>query len=202
MLTGTNVYTGGTTVGSGTLTVAATSATPGYATTGDVYVSNGATMAVYPTGSWNAAAIGNLLAAGSATFAAGANIGIDTTYANFTYPASIGNTVGGALGLVLSGTNTLVLSAANTYSGGTMVNAGTLLFGNSGAGQSSTVTVSAASSLAFSSGIGTFTLGSLAGTGSFNLADTGGAAIVLDVGGNGANTTYAGILSGNNGGAS
>ena len=69
--------------------------------------------------------------------------------------------------------------------------------GNSGAVQSSTLTLSASNGLAFNPGIGTFTLGALAGAYGFALADTNNGAVVLSVGGNGASTTFSGALGGN-----
>ena len=89
-LSGSNSYTGGTTVAGGTLTAAATGSLPGYAAAGSVSVLGGATLAVCPTNTWTAAAINALLNGGPA-LAAGANIGFDTRYGSFSYPDSIAN---------------------------------------------------------------------------------------------------------------
>ena len=69
-----------------------------------------------------------------------------------------------------------------------------LLLANSGALQNSTYAGGAANGLAFAPGIGTFTLGGLSGSASLTLSDTGGAAVTLQVGNNGASTTYSGAL--------
>ena len=79
---------------------------------------------------------------------------------------------------------------------GTPPSAGTLQLNNAQAVQNSTVNVNADNGLSFGTGIGTFTLGGLAGSGSFSLADTGGNAVALQVGNNNANTAYSGSLSG------
>ena len=105
----------------------------------------------------------------------------------------------GSSGLIKTGTGTLKLSAANTYVGGTGINAGILQLGNTLALQNSSLTVGVANSLAFNSGIGTFTLGGLLGsvtTSNFALTDTVGSAITLQIGNNGATTTYTGAMSG------
>ena len=60
----------------------------------------------------------------------------------------------------------------------------------------STAVVNVDNGLSFGTGIGTFTLGGLAGSGSFALADTGGNAVALQVGNNNASTVYSGSLSG------
>ena len=80
----------------------------------------------------------NLGASTSSTngMAAGSIFGFDTTNAaggNFTIGDIITNTTGatgGARGVTKLGTNTLTLTAANTYSGGTIVAAGRLLVNN------------------------------------------------------------------------
>ena len=57
--------------------------------------------------------------------------------------------------------------------------------------------MNAANGLGFSAGIGTFNLGGLSGSGSFALSDTGGNAVTLQVGGNGASTSFSGAVGGN-----
>ena len=53
--------------------------------------------------------------------------------------------------------------------------------------------------LQFNSAIGAFNLGGLAGGNLLTLADTSGAAVTLNVGGNGASTTYSGAIGGSGG---
>ena len=59
-----------------------------------------------------------------------------------------------------------------------------------------TVAVNAANGLAFSSGVGSFAIGGLFGNGSFSLTDTNSLPVFLQVGGNNANTTFAGSIGG------
>ncbi len=56
-----------------------------------------------------------------------------TTNSAYSIAGSAGNAIGGAGGLVLNGSGTLTLSGPNTYSGGTIVNGGTLLLGSANA---------------------------------------------------------------------
>ena len=53
-------------------------------------------------------------------------LGIDTSGGGFSYSNTIADTTNGSLGLVKLGDNTLTLSGNNTYSGGTVLYAGTL----------------------------------------------------------------------------
>ncbi len=101
--------------------------------------------------------------------------------------------------LTKAGAGTMRLSAANTFTGDTNANAGTLNLANQNALQSSTVNLNGGSVIFDSSVTGNaFTFGGLAGTGNLSLANNAGspAAVVLTVGGNNANTTYSGNLSG------
>ena len=127
VLAGTNSYSGGTTVSGGMLQASTTAALPGYGTSGQVAVGNGATLAVNVggNGQWAATAIDTLRS--NASFASGAALGIDTTNATngFTYASSIS----GNLGLVKLGANTLTLTGADSYGGGTTINAGRLVAG-------------------------------------------------------------------------
>ena len=129
-LTGANTYSGDTTVSAGTLDAQKPGALPGYNSSGNVSVADGATLTISVGGSndWNSSAIGTLLQ--DAGFAAGATLGIDTSDGNFTYNgdiASIGTGTGTNLGnLEKLGTNTLTLTGTNTYSGDTLVSAGIL----------------------------------------------------------------------------
>jgi len=125
-LNATNTY-GATTVSAGVLSIASTGALPGFGTSGCYTVSSGATLAI-----GNAVTDGNLATMlGTTNFAAGSNIGFDTIAGNRTYSANITNTSNGALGVtIFSPTNALTLSGNNTYTGGTTINAGTLVIGS------------------------------------------------------------------------
>ncbi|MGB8352308.1 MAG: autotransporter-associated beta strand repeat-containing protein, partial [Chthoniobacteraceae bacterium] len=100
------------------------------------------------------------------------------------------------VGVTKSGAGTWILAGANTFGGPLTISTGVLQLANASASGTGTVTVNANNGLAFGQGIGTFTLGALAGTGSLVLADTGGNAVTLQVGGNNASTTYSGVISG------
>ena len=125
---------------------------------------------------------------------------IDTQSYNVTIaqPLLHDGTLGGSLdgGLTKLGSGELTLAANDTYSGPTTISAGTLQLGNANAVQDSTVLVNSANSLLFATSIGVFNVGGLSGSGATLLADTGGAAIYLNVGGDGQSTTYSGALSG------
>ncbi len=95
----------------------------------------------------------------------------------------------------------LTLAGSNSYAGGTTISAGSISLNNANALQNSTVTVSSNNSLLFNSNSGaiaTFNVGGLAGDGNISLAD-GSHAVTLSAGGNGAGTTYSGVLSGSGG---
>ena len=76
-LTGLNSYTAGTTVQSGSLTVASPASLPGYGVSGAVSVAGGATLTVQAggDGQWDAPSLGALLA--TTAFAAGSTLGIE-----------------------------------------------------------------------------------------------------------------------------
>jgi fibronectin-binding autotransporter adhesin len=125
-------YTGpaagpGTTVQAGTLRWATSYAMP---TSGSVNVASGATLAVNlgGTNEFTSANLTTLM--GNTLFNSGSTLALDTTDAaggSFTYAGALNNgTTGGVMTLAKVGANTLVLSGANTYSGGTDVLAGTL----------------------------------------------------------------------------
>jgi fibronectin-binding autotransporter adhesin len=111
---------------------------------------------------------------------------------------SIGAVVGNGTspnGISLAGSGTLVLAAANTYSGPTTVASGTLLLSNSAALQNSTLAGGAA---VFNSTIAShaFILGGLSGNSSLPLTDNAGNPVMLSVGANNSNNTFSGVLSG------
>ncbi len=135
LLTGTNSYSGATTISAGMLQYGKTVAMSGSSA---VSVASGATLAVNAggTGEFNNGTSGNGTIGGllsgvggqsgsTVSFASGSFFAIDTTNAggSLTYAGNITNS---GLGLVKLGTGTLILSGANSYTGGTTVNAGTL----------------------------------------------------------------------------
>ncbi|MEI6491959.1 MAG: autotransporter-associated beta strand repeat-containing protein, partial [Verrucomicrobiota bacterium] len=151
ILSGTNTYTGGTTVSNGTLTFLNTAAQP---SSGTVNVAAGATLGLGVSGA-NAYTSTNvdLLFAGSLTNVtnnATSNVGIDTTNGNFTYTSNVPVST---RGLVKLGANTLTLTGNNSYTGATTVSTGTLLVNGSTA-SGSTVNVSSGATLGGNGTIG------------------------------------------------
>ena len=121
-LSGANTY-GKTVISGGMLTVGADNnlgATPGSATADSITIGNG-----------RLGLNGN--------FTLGANRGITLTNANAGIDVYGGNTatvagvITGAGGLTKFGTGTMILTAANSYEGGTTISVGTLQVGNGGA---------------------------------------------------------------------
>jgi len=106
------------------------------------------------------------------------------------------NGLGGTATLNVSA-GTVLLTQANNYTGGTTVTGGVVQLGNAFAAQDSIFTIGVTNGLAFSSGVGSFTIGGLSGAGNQALADAVNGAVALTVGNNNNNgMTYAGVLSG------
>jgi len=144
-LSGNNTYAGNAAINAGVLTITDLTALPGWNTNGRYSVESGATLAVY-----NAVTDANVVTIlGTTNFNAGSAIGFDTTSGNRTYPNVIANTAKGALGLTKLGVNTLTISGANSYTGPTLVIAGTL----------ATSTANGADTFATLAGAGTLTCG-------------------------------------------
>ncbi len=128
ILTGTNGYAGNTLIGGGTLVAKKSASLPGYNAPGKVTVNEGGTIAVRAgaaTGEWADWEIDALRS--HAVFNSGSFLGIDTTSNNFSYNSAIGE----SLGLTKLGSNTLTLTASNTFTGpvnfnGGLINAATL----------------------------------------------------------------------------
>ena len=97
--------------------------------------------------------------------------------------------------LTMAGSGTLILGAANTYSGKTLISSGTLQLAHPLALQNTTLDTSGSGCLSFG-GETAATLGGLLGPGSLSLTNTANAAVTLTVGANNASTAYSGGLSG------
>ncbi len=127
-LTGSNSYTGGTTVKAGFLAPALTNALPDYTTAGKVVINGGTLTAIMGDGTttgWSPEQVDALLV--NATKTSGA-LGIDTLNNDFTqWTPFTTSTLGSALGLTKVGPNKLTLNQANTYAGPTTINNGTLV---------------------------------------------------------------------------
>nr|WP_032449856.1 autotransporter-associated beta strand repeat-containing protein [Brucella abortus] len=144
-LSGVNTYTGGTTLTAGTL-AAASDNNLGGASGGLTF--NGGTLQVMGT-SWTSTNRAVSLQAGGGTF------DIEDAANNF----AVTQGVAGAGGLTKSGSGTLTLSGANSYTGATTVSAGTLVVANDNTG-GGTTTVDAGAVLRIGTG---GTSGNLAG---------------------------------------
>ncbi|WP_154080839.1 autotransporter-associated beta strand repeat-containing protein [Brucella abortus] len=144
-LSGVNTYTGGTTLTAGTL-AAASDNNLGGASGGLTF--NGGTLQVMGT-SWTSTNRAVSLQAGGGTF------DIEDAANNF----AVTQGVAGAGGLTKSGSGTLTLSGANSYTGATTVSAGTLVVANDNTG-GGTTTVDAGAVLQIGTG---GTSGNLAG---------------------------------------
>jgi len=111
-----------------------------------------------------------------------------------TGPANLTINSGGSL------TGAVTLNSANTFTGITTLGGGTLVLGHALALQGSTFNSPAApgtdSGLRFASGIGSFVVGGLSGTGNINLADAGSQPVNLQVGANNITSNYNGVLGG------
>ena len=108
---------------------------------------------------------------------------------------SVGNLISGNGSLTQLGPGTLTLTAANTFTGNTLISGGALTLANASALQNSTLDTSGAGSLSFG-GLTAATLGGLIGPGNLTLTNANTAAVTLTVGNNGQSTSYAGSLSG------
>jgi len=140
-LSGTNTYTGTTTVTAGTLDFAkANSLLAANWIATKLIVQSGATAAfnVGGAGEFTSANIDTLKALGTSTggFRNGSFLGLDTTNASgsFTYSSNIGNTNTGtnSIGLNKLGTGMLALTGSNSYTGGTIITSGTVQVGTGG----------------------------------------------------------------------
>ena len=125
----------------------------------------------------------------------GGNSTVDTTGGNI----SLSGNLSGIGGLIKVGFGTLTLSASNGYTGVTLVSNGTLLLSNSAALAGSTFDSSGTGSLSFGTSASTYTaaaFGGIARLGQPALNNATSAALALTAGGNNANTTFSGGLSG------
>jgi outer membrane autotransporter protein len=183
VLSGDNSYTGGTFVNGGTLSVSS-DANLG-AAAGALTLDGGA---LENTGAFGSAR-GVTLGAGGGEFKTDADL-------------TLSNVVGGAGGLLKTGSGTLTLTANNTYSGGTQISAGTLQIGNGGTTGSisgpidddSQLVLNRSDTWTFSSTIG--------GAGSLTQAGAGTTVLIGDSSYEGGTTISSGTLQLGDGGTS
>ncbi|MGA2259487.1 MAG: autotransporter-associated beta strand repeat-containing protein, partial [Thermoguttaceae bacterium] len=142
LLSGSNTYTGGTTVSAGVLTYLTRAAQPA---SGMTNVAAGATLGLgvsnTNTAYFGATDLDNLFAGTmpNVTSDPNSNVGIDTTAGNFTYASNIPYTT---MGLTKLGPNTLTLTGANAYTGLTTVSGGTLQLGDGTSGDDASLNTS------------------------------------------------------------
>ena len=163
-LSGTNTYSGSTTIVAGALQFAHPGALPDAI---NLNVANGATAAfnVGGSGEFTSGDITYVLTH-SVGFAPGANLGLDTTHGDFTYSGNIADANGGYnfISLVKLGAGKLTLAGTNTYGGATTIGSGTLQFAqlSSLAGGPANLYVNPGATAAFSvGGSGEFASGDL-----------------------------------------
>ena len=132
VFTGGHGYTGGTTLQGGLLLAATPPALPGHGTAGKVTF-DGGTLGVIMGGSegWSTAQVDALLA--NATILQG-GLAIDTRGGDLTQWAAFKTDNLGNLNLQKLGANTLTLNQSNSYTGNTVLSAGTLRIQNPGTG--------------------------------------------------------------------
>ncbi|MCS7032999.1 MAG: autotransporter-associated beta strand repeat-containing protein [Phycisphaerae bacterium] len=181
VLSGTNSHTGGTILRAGKLAITSSSNIGG---AGSSISFQGGSLRVLGT------ALANLNAhnVNWSSFNGGFDI------ADVAHTFTVSQTIGGSGGLTKDGPGTLVLAAANTFTGNTIINDGVLRMGHPQALQFST--------LNFPTGAGTLDLngfalsiGGIAGSGGFDLA--GG---TLTVGSNNLSTVFSGVITDSVGG--
>jgi autotransporter-associated beta strand protein len=221
-LSGANTYTGGTTIGNGTLVLASTGSLP-TSNTLTLGSASGNTSGIFQLGDSNGAAnttVASIATAGLGTANAvvGGNSAVSTLTVDTAGTISYSGLLGGAganqnnVALVKSGTGTLTLSGASTYSGGTTLNAGTLVYSNAsafgtglvtlnggtlkngGAGIANNIVMGGAATFDLAGGNSTWS-GNLSGSAALTLANSGGAS-TLSLRGD--NSGYSGTITFNN----
>jgi autotransporter-associated beta strand protein len=199
-LSGTNTYTGVTAVNSGTLEIRNKSALGG--TGGTTTVANGATLAlnnatpiaevtttIDGAGVSNNGALRNIAGnntwSGTVALASDSSIGADTGTT-----LTMSGVISGGHALSKAGAGTVVLNAAETYTGATNVNAGTLQLGAANL-IPNTSAVTVAGGATFNLNNNSDTVASIAGAGALALGSGS-----LGAGENNTSTTFSGGISG------
>ncbi len=187
ILSGTNSYTGTTTVAAGTLQAGSTA---GLSATSDFTVNGTLNLNGFSN------TIGSLAGGGTVTNngvgAAALSAGANNTSTTFSGTLQNGT---GTLGLSKTGTGTLTLTGTNTYTGTTTIAAGTLQLGNAGATGSITGNLIDNGVLEFNRTDAALTLaGNISGTGSAIQAGTGTVTLSGTNSNTGTTTVAAGTL--------
>jgi autotransporter-associated beta strand protein len=172
---------------------------PAYQLKGTVTVAGTSASSITTTGAANSQIqLGNNTALGSTTFAvadvtsdASSDLTISAVLQNGRSPADAVV----SSGLIKSGAGTLTLNAANTFTGVTRVDAGTLVLGVADALAFSTFDTSGAGTLS-TGAFSAITLGGVTGSSTFPLVAASSGPLALSVGGGNASTTFAGSFTG------
>ncbi len=186
LLAGTNTYTGQTSVGGGTLRISSEQ------NLGNGPLSFAADQLILAGGTLNTTASFSIDDGNRGITLAEAG---GTLSVNGSTTLTVANVIAGTGNLTQSGAGILALTAANTFSGATLANAGTLALGDVNALQNSTLTTASAGNVNFTlSGANTYHLGGLAGNDTVALG-----ANSLSVGANEETTLFTGVLTGTGG---
>jgi len=182
-LSGVNTYSGATTISGGTVSIAADSGlgtAPGGATAGHLTLDGGTltTTAGFTLNAFRGIALG------------GSGGTINVSAGTLTY----NGIAAGAGSLTKAGGGTLTLGGVNSYTGATIISAGTLQLGASGViADASAVTVTGTLDLNGNDE----TVGSIAGSGTITSGVAG--AVTLGAGGDGTSTTFSGVIQNGSG---
>ena len=141
-----------------------------------------------------------IVKSGGGTFDTTLSAGVLVVSAPIVHDSALGAMPDG--GIVKSGSGTLTLSGTNTFNGNTTLNGGNLKIASSQALQYSTLVINTGTA-AFDSTVTShaFSVGGLGGSGNLVLRDNSASLnpVMLTLGGNDANATYTGALSGSGG---
>ena len=199
VLSGNNSFSGGVTI-DGTLILGSTGALN--SSTPNAITFNGGTNTTVLGLAGNSASVGNLTVSSGTPIienAAGTSVANATLTVANTAPATFSGTLedgsgGGTLALAVAGNSTLALTGANTYSGGTYLNSGTLII--TADSQLGTVSTPAATNLTFNGGTLEFNANGINLNANRSiLINSGGATFNT----NGNNAAYSGGISGGGG---
>jgi fibronectin-binding autotransporter adhesin len=201
-LAGANTYNGGTTLGAGSLNINNSQAlgssmfTIAGTSTIDNTTADPVTLSSNNPQVWNA----NFTFVGTQDLNLGngpVTLGGNRTVTVNAKTLTVGGVIDGSYSLTKAGAGTLVLSGANTYSGATTVNAGSLVLQNENALLRS-IFSGGAGTLAFDSTISShaFAFGGLSGSSNLELRDNDLNPVALKVGYYGVPVSYSGSLSG------
>lgn len=109
---------------------------------------------------------------------------------------NLGNLISGSGGLNQIGSDNVTLTAANTFSGTTIISGGSLITGTTNALQNSTLNYSSQGGVLSFGAQTSGTLGGLTGTQNLSLTNASSGAVALSIGNNNASTSYSGNLGG------